>query len=114
MLMDIVTHIQHLWLRFTGPSYVHWLEAEVARLRAENRALMNSILGVAGIPPVITRENELARQESSTTSATPTPTAGSASAHPVAPLRRRSWQQIHRTLEIQATQKKESNGTTSF
>ena len=30
--------------------YVGLLEAEVARLRAENRALMNSLLGTAGFP----------------------------------------------------------------
>ena len=28
------------------------LEEEIARLRAENRALVNSILGVAGLPPM--------------------------------------------------------------
>ena len=32
--------------------YVGLLEAEVARLRAENRALTNSLLGTAGFPPV--------------------------------------------------------------
>jgi hypothetical protein len=32
--------------------YVGLLEADVARLRAENRALMNSLLGTAGFPPV--------------------------------------------------------------
>jgi len=32
--------------------YVRLLEAEVARLRAENRALTNSLLGTAGFPPV--------------------------------------------------------------
>ncbi|MGC1483335.1 MAG: hypothetical protein WA789_06035 [Candidatus Acidiferrum sp.] len=32
--------------------YVGLLEAEVTRLRAENRALMNSLLGTAGFPPV--------------------------------------------------------------
>src|SRR5258707_10017682 len=32
--------------------YVGLLEGEVARLRAENRALMNSLLGTAGFPPV--------------------------------------------------------------
>src|SRR5580700_2644612 len=29
------------------------LHAELERLRAENRALLNSVLGIAGIPPVI-------------------------------------------------------------
>jgi hypothetical protein len=37
------------WLR---SRYVCALEADVARLRAENRALMNSLLGTAGYPPV--------------------------------------------------------------
>jgi hypothetical protein len=32
--------------------YILMLEADVARLRAENRALMNSLLGTAGFPPV--------------------------------------------------------------
>jgi hypothetical protein len=32
--------------------YVGLLEAEVMRLRAENRALTNSLLGTAGFPPV--------------------------------------------------------------
>jgi hypothetical protein len=32
--------------------YVGLLEGEVQRLRAENRALTNSLLGTAGLPPV--------------------------------------------------------------
>jgi len=32
--------------------YVGMLEGEVARLRMENRALMNSLLGTAGFPPM--------------------------------------------------------------
>jgi hypothetical protein len=32
--------------------YVALLEEEVQRLRGENRALMNSLLGTAGFPPV--------------------------------------------------------------
>ena len=32
--------------------YVGLLEGEVTRLRAENRALMNSLLGTEGFPPV--------------------------------------------------------------
>ena len=38
-----------VWFR---SKYVSALEADVARLRAENRALMNSLLGTAGYPPV--------------------------------------------------------------
>src|SRR5579859_6127943 len=33
------------------PRYVRLLEEDVSRLRAENRALMNSLLGTAGFPP---------------------------------------------------------------
>jgi hypothetical protein len=41
------------WLRgMIQTKYVGLLEADVARLRAENRALTNSLLGTAGFPPV--------------------------------------------------------------
>ncbi len=55
--------------------------AEIERLRAENRALLNSLLGTAGVPPI---------------EAPP--------AHPaqIAPIRRRSWQQIFAAREIEA------------
>ena len=62
--------------------YVGMLEGEVARLRMENRALMNSLLGTAGFPPVEFAEAvkpvELPR------------------------MRRRSWQQIQRKNESEA------------
>ena len=35
--------------------YVRVLEDEVARLRAENRALLNSLLGTVGVPPLSAR-----------------------------------------------------------
>jgi hypothetical protein len=54
--------------------YVGLLEADVARLRAENRALMNSLLGTAGFPPVEFPE-------------APKP-------QPLPRLRKRSWHQI--------------------
>jgi hypothetical protein len=58
------------------------LEGEVVRLRMENRALMNSLLGTAGFPPVEFAEGakpvELPR------------------------MRRRSWQQIQRKNESEA------------
>ncbi len=38
--------------RLLHSRYVGLLEGEVARLRAENRALTNSLLGTAGFPPV--------------------------------------------------------------
>lgn len=55
--------------------------AEIERLRAENRALLNSLLSTAGAPPI---------------EAPP--------AHPaqIAPIRRRSWMQIAMTREIEA------------
>jgi len=41
------------WLRnLLKSAYTKQLEAECARLRAENRALLNSLLGTAGFPPV--------------------------------------------------------------
>jgi len=60
--------------------YVGMLEGEVARLRMENRALMNSLLGTAGFPPVEFAE----------------------AAKPVElpRMRRRSWQQIQRKSEM--------------
>jgi hypothetical protein len=43
---------QTLVRRFFRTRYVGMLEEEVARLRGENRALLNSLLGTAGFPPV--------------------------------------------------------------
>jgi hypothetical protein len=60
--------------RLLRGSYVGLLEGEVARLRAENRALMNSLLGTAGFPPVEFPE-------------APKP-------QPLPRLRKRSWHQI--------------------
>ena len=57
-----MTFIRSLWQRFTSTRYARALEAaarteralnhEIVLLRAENRALLNSILGIAGIPPI--------------------------------------------------------------
>jgi hypothetical protein len=62
--------------------YVGMLESEVARLRAENRALTNSLLGTAGFPPVDYPEQ----------------------VKPVAVprLRKRSWHQIKAWREAEA------------
>ncbi|MGB6874940.1 MAG: hypothetical protein WBD87_02800 [Candidatus Acidiferrales bacterium] len=104
--------------------YTSALEEEVARLRAENRALVNSILSVAGIPPMratalarladvppasmgarlaspgrlrkIDRSAEIASKGRPYESATVTREDSLA-----APLRHRSWQQIGRALEMQ-------------
>src|SRR5271155_551820 len=62
--------------------YIGLLEADVARLRAENRALMNSLLGTAGFPPVEFPE-------------APKP-------QPLPRLRKRSWHQIQAWRETGA------------
>ena len=46
--MDMLEMVKRLFRR----RYVAALEADVERLRGENRALMNSLLGTAGFPPV--------------------------------------------------------------
>jgi len=63
--------------------YVALLESEVARLRAENRALTNSLLGTAGFPPVEYPEP--------------------AKPQPLPRLRKRSWHQIQAWREAGAT-----------
>jgi hypothetical protein len=63
--------------------YVRLLEEEVSRLRAENRALTNSLLGTAGFPPVEFPE-------------APKP-------QPLPRLRKRSWHQIQAWREAGAT-----------
>jgi hypothetical protein len=62
--------------------YVRTLEEEVLRLRAENRALTNSLLGTAGFPPVEYPE-------------APKP-------QPSPRLRKRSWHQIQAWKEVGA------------
>jgi hypothetical protein len=60
------------------------LEEEVGRLRAENRGLVNSLLGTAGFPP-IALEDELRRGGAAMTA-----------------VRRRTWTQIAREREMAA------------
>jgi len=76
------------WREGMRSRYVRLLEAEIERgraeierLKTENRALLNSLLGTAGVPPI---------------EAPP--------AHPaqIAPIRRRSWSQIAAAREIDA------------
>jgi len=120
--MDIRT----IWRWITGTRYTRVLEAEVVRLRAENRALLNSILGIAGVPPIAVpdsvsigngppsvfgRPSVVKGQASPSTQ---TPVAGLANAktqgpNPVAAMRRRSWHQIYRMLEIDSARKKPSD-----
>ena len=78
------------WLyKFLRTQYVARLEDEIAReradnerLRAENRALTNSLLGTAGFPPVEYPEP--------------------AKPQPLPRLRKRSWHQIQAWKEAEA------------
>ncbi len=66
----MVEQLKQLW----RSNYVQLLEEEVARLRAENRALMNSLLGAAGFTPLEFPD--------------------SAKPQPLPRLRKRSWHQL--------------------
>jgi len=77
------TIITWLGRRLRG-RYVLLLEEELARLRAENRALVNSLLGTAGFPP-ISPEDDARR-----------------GAVGLTPVRRRTWTQIAREREFEA------------
>ena len=115
--------------RLLNSRYVGLLEGEVVRLRAENRALLNSILGIAGVPPITVAAApadvastvgvtpSAARDPSSSVAdATPAPNSSPKTGHAAprpprmrvkptsdaaVPLRRRSWHQIYRMLESQ-------------
>ncbi len=108
-------NVRSVWgkvaVRLRG-SYARALEEEVARLRAENRALVNSILGLAGIPPMHVMEPGglkagKAGADRSVASKRQNCDFETLKARPVneekslMPLRRRSWQQIGRALEME-------------
>ncbi len=95
--------LREIWSGVGAARRVRELEAEVVRLRAENRALMNSILGIAGVPPVIVAD-------ASETAAVAGGAAGRVPAKKdaVPPMRRRSWHQVYRMLEIDAARKKDT------
>jgi hypothetical protein len=69
--------------RLMRSRYVGLLEGEVIRLRAENRALTNSLLGTAGFPPVDFPE--------------------APKLQPLTRPRKRSWHQIQAWRETEAT-----------
>ncbi len=75
--------------------YVTLLEEEVERLRAENRALLNSLLGTAGFPPLELPEGKPAQAA-------------------IPRLRRRSWHQIAALREFEEARRAQqaSGGTT--
>jgi hypothetical protein len=80
--------VKNLIQRLLQSRYVGLLEGEVERLRAENRALTNSLLGTAGFPPV--DYPATAQQPREITRA-----------------RKRSWHQIQAWRESEATQSSE-------
>jgi hypothetical protein len=145
-------HIRQIWRRLTTTRYARTLEAElgvertvvalqdaeinrqaaeIARLRDENRAMLNSILGIAGVPPLPVTEPDLVgmlpfsgtgtlacallddTQHDRAPSPVPARPPSTAHAtnqprhmpHVAAPMRRRSWPQINRLLEFESAQK---------
>ena len=85
-MVNLLSYIETL----TKSRYVHLLEEEVTRLRAENRALTNSLLGTAGFPPVEYPEP--------------------AKPQPLPRLRKRSWHQIQAWREADAARDSVSGG----
>ena len=99
------------------------LREEITRLRAENRALLNSILGIAGVPPIPASSADL--PPPGHLAPTPGPDAPASGPSPpprspgarvalggagaskllAVPTRRRSWHQINRMLEFESARK---------
>jgi hypothetical protein len=130
-----IAQIRQFFRRITRTPYACALETELARahaentrLRGENRALLNSILGIAGIPPVYSTSAEQPRSLLSPRAGSDVPASepvspavalGSGAGFlqieqlaksgkntgQLAPLRRRSWHQINRALELKAARK---------
>jgi hypothetical protein len=115
-------NLLEIWKGLGAGARVRALEGEVVRLRAENRALMNSILGIAGVPPVIVtdaNEAEALRLEvgEAGTQKDPDAVGRAVGGVPRAkssktqmrknamPMRRRSWHQVNRMLELDAARK---------
>jgi hypothetical protein len=121
-------NIREVWRGISATRYTRALEAEVVRLRAENRALLNSILGIAGVPPITVlpdsvsigsqdaRSLDLESSRGSVPACATQPRLPSAKmnatngktqgANMVTPMRKRSWHQIYRMLEIDSARKK--------
>lgn len=121
--------IRRVWNRIVKRRYTRALEAEVTRLRVENRALLNSILGIAGIPPIVvssldTEADSAVDARSKEAEGVPVTARRSAASSeskvracstalrkhrvgvPTA-VRHRSWQQVNRMLEFDAKRRRE-------
>ena len=103
-----------IWRVIWGGGRMSSLEGEVLRLRAENRALMNSILGIAGVPPVIVAEVGEAEAagrvvgglgQRADAGAALAKSADARVRKNATPMRRRSWHQVNRMLELDAARK---------
>ena len=78
------------WLReLVRSRYAATLEDDVQRLRAENRALLNSLLGTAGFPPVDFPAQPQPRE--------------------LPRMRRRSWHQMQAAREVEASKQSAAN-----
>jgi hypothetical protein len=122
--------LREIWRRFAPARYTGALEAEVERLRAENRALLNSILGIAGIPPIPVSATNVAtgpgrvdvewnlrlddtagvHSRAGGTSQIgagkrPRRESNLSGRATAAPMRRRSWHQINRMLEFESAKR---------
>jgi hypothetical protein len=111
--------LRSLWQRISTTRYARALEAELAHghaenalLRAENRGLLNSILGIAGVPPIPVDRESLVEAQAAPPVGTKRKTSAdsnrSGAARLASPMRRRSWQQINRMLEFESAKKKAS------
>lgn len=123
-------NMAELWERLTARRYTTMLEKEVERLRAENRALVNSIIGIAGIPPLkVEAEIDVEQRRRRSLEMAKQGVFGAKPANeterelqgdraradraarargfmlPLNRLRRRSWQQIGRMLEMEEVRK---------
>ena len=93
ILLKIMWRTMMAWLaRRLRSRYVLLLEEEAARLRAENRALVNSLLGTAGFPPISLEED------------------AKRGVVGLSPVRRRTWTQIAREREMAAGKSSIGNG----
>lgn len=108
-----------IWRRITMTRYTRDLEGQMSRLheevarertenvrlRAENRALLNSILGIAGIPPIVVPDMAQEPVAAGTSDHAPRTQRGEGKGTVATAMRRRSWHQVMRGLELATARK---------